>query len=92
MCERVVRVEQVGARRLGRKRRKGHRPDETRRRLGHHRDDGRAGVDELAADLDDLVSGDAAGDAEDDDAALQGGEISLLRAVVAHRRADRTAV
>src|SRR5947208_423109 len=56
----------AGAGRLGGQRREGQRPDEARGPDGEDRHDVGAGVDEAAADLDGLVGGDAAGDAEHD--------------------------
>ena len=64
-----VLAEQLDAGRLGRERREGRRTDEAGRVRGEDRRDVRAGVDEAAADLDRLVGGDPAADAEDDGSA-----------------------
>ncbi len=63
----VVPERHVG--RLGGEGVEGRPPDEAQRALGEDRGDVGAGVDEAAADLDRLVGGDAAGDAEHDAAA-----------------------
>ena len=52
--------------RLGGQGRERHRADEPRRLVGQHRRHVHAGVDQLPADLDRLVGGDATADAEDD--------------------------
>ena len=64
--DRVGSVEQRRARRFGRQRRERDRADEALGVVGEHRDDVDARVDESPADLDRLVGGDPAGDAEDD--------------------------
>ena len=69
--DRLGRVEQRRAGRLRRERREGERADEAQRIVGEHRHDVRAGVDELAADVDGLVRGDSAAHTEHDTPAVQ---------------------
>ena len=67
--------------RLGGQRGERHRADEARGLLGQDGRDVDAGVDQPPADLDRLVGGDAAADAEDD-AWCAGGPVSARRAVL----------
>src|SRR5688500_18568311 len=68
---RLRAVPEGCASRFGRERRERLGGDEVQRIRREHRAHERAGVDQAAADLDGLVRGDPAGDAEDDAASFQ---------------------